>query len=195
MNLRLKIRNLVEDIETYDQLEEEHKFNVLNWIDSKEPLFRITKPDNPPKHLVSYFVLFDSVNNSILLIDHIKARLWLPTGGHVEVDEDPLDTVIREAREELNIDASLNTEFEANPFFITVTSTQHTDIHTDVSLWYIIEGDSNTVLEFDQKEMKSYRWLTLDSVLQENLSKFDPHMHRFVNKMKNYLRRSPSQKF
>ncbi|MGV9748387.1 NUDIX domain-containing protein [Rhodococcus zopfii] len=38
-------------------------------------------------------------------MDHIGAGLWLPTGGHVEPGEHPLDTAIRETREELGIDA------------------------------------------------------------------------------------------
>lgn len=31
--------------------------------------------------------------------------MWLPPGGHVEPGEDPWQTVVRECREELHIDA------------------------------------------------------------------------------------------
>lgn len=41
----------------------------------------------------------------VLLMDHKKAELWLPPGGHVEPGENPRETVRREAKEKLGIDA------------------------------------------------------------------------------------------
>ena len=41
----------------------------------------------------------------MLLVDHRNAKLWLPTGGHVERDEHPWRTVEREAAEEPGIEA------------------------------------------------------------------------------------------
>ncbi|WP_198139660.1 NUDIX domain-containing protein [Candidatus Orientia mediorientalis] len=41
----------------------------------------------------------------MLLVDHKKALLWLPSGGHVEIAEDPKTTIERECLEELNVTA------------------------------------------------------------------------------------------
>ena len=38
-------------------------------------------------------------DGKVLLVNHRRYRLWLPIGGHIEPDEDPLDTLYREARE------------------------------------------------------------------------------------------------
>ncbi len=73
----------------------------MAWIASGVQIFRTAKPDVPPKHLVAYFALVDPAPRSMLLVDHRNAGLWLPTGGHVEPDEDLAATVTREAREEL----------------------------------------------------------------------------------------------
>ena len=154
---RQLIKQSVKSIDPFDDIESTHKLDVLNWIDSGVPILRISKPDNPPKHLVSYFVLLDMTNKSILLIDHIKAKSWLPTGGHVEINEDPIDAVIREAKEELQINASFDTPFGKNPLFITVTKTKNDNVHTDVSLWYVISGSSKDVYKFDTKEMNGYK--------------------------------------
>lgn len=181
------IKIAVHKIEPLDDLESEHKEDVLRWLDSGAPVFRISKPDNPPKHLVSYFVLFDEANHAVMLIDHIKATLWLPTGGHVDIDEDPRETVVREADEELKIVADFNTPFGNDPFFITVTTTKNAGTHTDVSLWYVIKGDVNTKLDFDPGEMNDYKWLTLDEVLATDTTGLDPHMHRFTKKLKQKL--------
>ena len=181
------ILSLIEAIEPYDDLELEHKNDVLAWIKSGAQLFRIAKPDNPPKHLVSYFVLFDDKTHQIMLIDHVNAELWLPAGGHVEINENPETTVVREAMEELTIDARFDTVFGSCPLFVTVTETKGTNTHTDVSLWYVIGGDSSHTLIFDRAEMNSYKWLSFDEVSGVDISELDPHMHRFVGKMQKHL--------
>src|SRR5581483_2751975 len=110
--------------------------DVLAWIESGANIYRIEKPDKPPKLLVSYFMVIDPDHDSLLLADHIKAQLWLPPGGHVELGEDPKQTVIREMQEELNQEAVFIRN-DDQPFFVTVTRTVGlTAGHTDVSLWY-----------------------------------------------------------
>lgn len=180
------IRNIVASIEPFDDIEAAHQQDVLDWIKSGAPLFRITKPDNPPKHLVSYFVLFDAATNKLMLVDHAKAEAWLPAGGHVEQDEDPRVTVIRESDEELGVTAKFDTAYGNNPLFVTVGTTKGYGNHTDVSLWYVINGDSSLSLTYDPKEMHGYKWLTFDEVLTMDISTLDPHLHRFVRKMRLY---------
>lgn len=106
MSLTAQITDLVHSIPPYDALlENDDLHQTLDWIASRAALFRTQKPATPPQHLVAYFALFDSSQGKLLLVDHKNAGLWLPSGGHVEVDEHPRTTVIREAREELAIDA------------------------------------------------------------------------------------------
>ena len=90
--MRTEILQLISSINPYDKLEEEHITNTIKWINSGEEIFRTQKPATPQKHLVSYFVLIDKVKKKILLMDHINAGLWLPSGGHVEPNEHPKAT-------------------------------------------------------------------------------------------------------
>ena len=138
-SIREHIHTLIRAIIPYDDVEQEHINDTCLWIESGEPIFRVQKPDVPNKHLVSYFVLFDDVHQKILLVDHKKALLWLPSGGHVEIDEDPKTTVERECLEELNVTADF---WSPHPLFLTSTVTVGlTAGHTDVSLWYVLKGD------------------------------------------------------
>lgn len=182
-SIRRAIRGAVAGITPIDDTEVLHQREVLAWIDSNAPLFRIRKPDDPPKHLVSYFVLYDEAARRLLIIDHVKAKLWLPTGGHVDLNEHPLDTVVREAREELCIEAGFTELFGKDPLFITSTVTRGFGNHTDVSLWYVIKGNSNETLACDEEEIHSYKWLTPSEILAMDSSTLDPHMHRFIRKM------------
>ena len=95
MQLREAIQREVTAIEPLDDVEAEHRADVLAWLASGAPLCRVRKPAMPRKHLVSYFAVMDG--DSILLVDHRDAGLWLPSGGHVEPEEHPRDTVRREA--------------------------------------------------------------------------------------------------
>lgn len=183
----MNLRDTILSIKPFDAIEAKHIQDVIAWIDSGAPLYRIAKPDNPPKHLVSYFVLYDEMRNKLMLVDHVKAKLWLPAGGHVEPDEDPRVAVEREVQEELNINADFSTKFGDKPLFVTVTVTKGYGQHTDVSLWYVISGDSLEKLIFDEIEMNSYQWYTVDEIVALDTAILDPHMHRFVEKMQQFV--------
>jgi len=43
----------------------------------------------------------------VLLIHHRKLDKWLPLGGHIELDEDPEQAALREAREESGLEVEL----------------------------------------------------------------------------------------
>lgn len=181
-SIREHIHHIVSSITPYDDLEQKHIHDTCLWIESGAPIFRVQKPDVPNKHLVSYFVLFDEANQKILLVDHKKALLWLPSGGHVEIDEDPKTTAERECLEELNVTADF---WATDPLFLTSTLTVGlTAGHTDVSLWYVLKGDSHKIYEFDHEEFNDIRWFHLDEIPYENS---DPHMGRFIEKLKRTL--------
>lgn len=176
--IRFKIQKLVASINPIDALEKEHIDFVCRWIASGAELYRIIKPATPDIHLVSYFVVFDSVNRKVLLVDHKKAELWLPAGGHVEIDEHPKETVSRELKEELNMEPIFIFE---DPLFVTVTKTVGKTIsHTDVSLWFVLEGNSEHTIEYDREEFYGIGWFNLDEIPYERA---DPHMKRFIQKL------------
>ena len=176
---RSAIRNEVDMVHAADKLEQETKSDVLSWIDSGAQLFRLEKPATPRRHLVSYFVLVDG--DHVLLVDHVNAGLWLPTGGHVEEGEHPRTTALREVREELGIDAEF---LHDRPLLVTSSETVGlTAGHIDVSLWYVMKGDRELPLLFDKSEFRSVRWFPKNRV---PLDRSDPHMGRFLKKLKSF---------
>ncbi len=183
-DIKNQILKLVEGITPTDDFEREQIDDTIQWIKSGAELFRIQKPDIPPKHLVSYFIIVDPKENKILLIDHIKAQLWLPAGGHVEPNEHPKITVEREVVEELNTQAEFLYD---GIFFLTQAVTVGlTAGHTDVSLWYVLKGDSNVTLQYDPGEFNGYKWFSPLEIIDTPIEKLDPHLHRFVKKWIKY---------
>jgi 8-oxo-dGTP diphosphatase len=175
---------LVSEIAPLDQLEGEHRADALAWLASTSDVFRRTTPTTPPKHLVAYFLLWDPRDDSVFLVHHRKAGLWLPTGGHVEVGEDPADTVRREASEELGIIPTF-AHPRARPAFVTVTQTTG-DIaarHVDVSLWYLLSGSQDGDLDPDMEEFRAVRWWARAELAAADPAGFEPHLARFLAKV------------
>jgi NTP pyrophosphohydrolases including oxidative damage repair enzymes len=181
-NITNEILATISAIEPFDALEEQHIQETLTWIKSGAPLFRIQKPAIPDKHLVAYFLLFDEEAKKVLLVDHKKAQLWLPTGGHVEIDEHPRAAALRECQEELGIAAEL---WHPEPIFLTSTKTVGlTAGHTDVSLWYVMRGSSEQGYHFDAEEFNCINWFGFNTI---PYATSDPHMRRFISKFTGML--------
>ena len=177
----------IKRIEPLDALEQAHIKDACTWVASGVNIFRIAKPDKPPKHLVSYFILIDPEHKSLLLGDHVRSQLWLPSGGHVELNEHPRETVNRESQEELGKKA-VYLRGNDHPFFITVTKTNAlTASHTDVSLWYLLRGSVHETINFERREFNDMTWFSFDEILQMNATILDPQMQRFTEKLKRYL--------
>jgi 8-oxo-dGTP pyrophosphatase MutT (NUDIX family) len=182
-DLRALVSDLTAGVRPLDARETADQADILAWVASGRPLFRTQPPDVPPKHLVSYFVPVDEAGTSVLLGGHRKAGLWLPPGGHVEDGEDPRQTVLREAREELDIQATFHPLAGERPFFLTVTPTNEVSGHLDVSLWFLIAVGQGDELHPDPREYTQVRWFGLAEQRDWPGDTYDPEMSRFAAKL------------
>lgn len=188
------VRSLVADLDPFDDVEADHRMTTLAWLDSGAPIHRTAKPATPPMHLVSYCLLVDPTARSALLVDHRDAERWLPTGGHVEVDEHPAVAARREMMEELSIDPPFHPRTGSAPLFLTVTETEGRSApHTDVSLWFVFVGTEGQQVEPDPGEFAGVRWWSFDQVTTDDAVssegasttniRFDNHLNRFLAKL------------
>ncbi|MEI7057051.1 NUDIX hydrolase [Nocardioides sp. CCNWLW239] len=178
---------MVDSIEPMDAVESGHIADASAWLCVTDDVFRRSSaPTEPAKHLVSYFLLVDPVSGHILLGDHRKSGLWLPSGGHVEPGENPADTVRRECVEELGVEAQFHPGLGPRPLFLTVTTTRldRPDPHTDVSLWFVLAHDRHDPLRADEREYAGVRWWTPAELRAADPGRFDPHLGRMLDKLK-----------
>ncbi|MGW4412669.1 NUDIX domain-containing protein [Nonomuraea sp. NPDC004702] len=183
---RLVVRDLVQAVAPYDERESADQRWMLDWIDGGHPLFRTAKPATPHRHLAVYAALVDEAASSLMLVDHAKAKAWLMPGGHVDLDENPRVTVVRELEEELSIAPPFHPRFGADPFFLTVTETRPPHVHTDVTLWFVFSASQTAEIVPDPVEFSACRWFPLDSATGW-AGDFDPQMHRFMAKLTSAL--------
>ncbi|HET9139158.1 NUDIX hydrolase [Actinophytocola sp.] len=184
---RAVVHDLVAGIDPFDAHEEQDRADTLRWVRSGAPLFRIARPATPDRHLCVYCVLFDQTRRTVLLVDHVKAGLWLFPGGHVDDGEDPCRTVLRESAEELGITGEFHPRFGGRPLFLSVTKTRGEHSHTDVSFWFVLAADRHMRIEADPREANRVRWFALDDPAEWARGEFDPHMARFRGKLMSRL--------
>lgn len=105
-----------------------------------------------------------------------------------------MDTVRREVREELGIEPEFPTWIGERPLLLTVTETvgaEH-ERHTDVSLWFVLEGNRHQRLNPDPGEFHEARWWTLEELLAGEPTHFDPHLGRMLEKLLKLLPPRPT---
>lgn len=132
---------------------------------------RLTKDEDPISHFCTHFAPYDSSDDTVLLVDHKRAKTWIFTGGHVDKGETLLQTLNREIKEELGIDAFYTTL--PRPFLLT-----RKDIVNDgrpclehFDLWFRMDVAKENV-RIDMDEFHAFRWTSyeegLDTLTDEN---------------------------
>jgi len=111
---------------------------------------------------VAIFVVHDA---KILLIHHRKLDKWLPLGGHVELDEDPEQAALREAREESGLEVELlgerppttepGTRALIAPRFLDIHRITDTHEHIGMMYWARPKSGSTTLAV---EEHHDIRW-------------------------------------
>lgn|SRR3989344_1077416 len=114
-------------------------------------------------------------NNTILMVSHKELGIWLPVGGHIELDEDPEEALRREVKEESGISdfeivdvnkSRVNLQSDwfrslPSPLFLDIHKI--TESHRHVGLNYVCRALSNKVV-LNKKESKDIRWFTLSDL-------------------------------
>ena len=117
---------------------------------------------------VAIFVVHDG---KILLIHHRKLDKWLPLGGHIELDEDPEQAALREAREESGLEVELlgdrppttetGTRALIAPRFLDIHRISATHEHIGMIYWARPKGGATTLAV---EEHHDIRWCAADEL-------------------------------
>jgi 8-oxo-dGTP pyrophosphatase MutT (NUDIX family) len=128
------------------------------------------------RHLtVSALILRDQ---HVLLIDHRKAQLMLPPGGHVEPDEDPVQTVHREVYEEVGLKVEIVTDPSPVPGLVTIpapfvileienVNDPVVGPHNHIDLVYVCRPLTDRVTTRSE-EVGDFRWVPYERIAELN---------------------------
>ncbi len=136
---------------------------------------------------VSIFIVKD---RKVLFIFHKQLNRWLPIGGHIELDENPEQAALREAKEESGLDVELVGEkppLKPEPGFVPLLQPSYMDIHLikephwHIGMVYFARVKSGAV-RLNAEEHKDIQWLG-----EKNLE--DPKWNLYEN-LKFYARKA-----
>lgn len=117
--------------------------------------------------VVTAWIVFEQ---KVLMIFHKKAQLWLPIGGHVELDEDPEEALYREVKEECGLEIELVGQekmqgYPADSHRKLLPTPSYMDIHDfnkthrHISLAYFARAKSDKVI-LAEDEHSQIRWFS-----------------------------------
>ncbi len=111
--------------------------------------------------------IIKKISNDSLFILLTKRRIapfrdyWCLPGGHVDMNENAIDAVIREVKEETNLDFQ--------PVFLGYQDEIFPDlkIHNVVLIFY---GEADGTFKVDEKEVAEIQWVPIQEALSMNLA-------------------------
>lgn len=106
-------------------------------------------------------------NDKVLLVHHKKLNKWLPVGGHVELDEDTDQALLREIKEECGLDVEIlssKPSFDIKgikSLYVPVFMDIHeiSDTHKHIGLLYVAKTKSDKFI-LNKEEHNDIRWFS-----------------------------------
>ncbi|MHA1491304.1 MAG: NUDIX hydrolase [Promethearchaeota archaeon] len=120
--------------------------------------------------LSTVFVVKDG---KVLMTWNNKVNNWIPIGGHIEPNELPCSSVIREAKEESGIDIELISPFDKSksanlvqPVHIHLDHIKEDHKHINLIYFGIVKGGECFKIDDEGKELK---WFSKEELEKEDL--------------------------
>jgi ADP-ribose pyrophosphatase YjhB (NUDIX family) len=121
---------------------------------------------------VGAFIVY---KNTVLLRMHDKYHMWLAVGGHVELDEDPNQAILREVKEEVGLEvelwegnmASKGAFRDSNDFKelippIGMNIHKVSETHQHMDMLYFATATTDTVVPESPND--EWKWLTMEEL-------------------------------
>lgn len=113
--------------------------------------------------------------NKVLLRMHDKFKIWISVGGHIELDEDPVEAAYREVKEEVGLDVILvgkEVPTFDDPNFKTIMLPQFlgrhrvNDIHEHVVFVYFATSETDEISEsvLEHEKGAEVRWFSKEDI-------------------------------
>jgi len=126
--------------------------------------------------------------NKVLLRIHDKHKIWLSIGGHIELDEDPVEAAFREAKEEVGLDIEIignlrpreKSDFDYRDLIPPRYLGRHKEkgIHEHIVFVYFAKCDTDLIAESkSEHERSETKWATLEEL---NTMRLVPNVHFYA---------------
>lgn len=141
-------------------------------------------------HFCSSACIVNGNNKTVLFVHHKKLNKWLFVGEHIEENEDPETAVLREVKEETNLDIQLLGErYPREDDFIRLFTLQRNIVkneHIHIDLFYVALVKNPYDIKINNNELLNYKWFTRAEILNNNIDTF-PEKKKMVLDALDYV--------
>lgn len=111
-------------------------------------------------------------DGAVLLRHHEKYNIWLAPGGHVELDEDPVQAALREVKEETGLEVELlgdvppQFEDKEQELLLPRFMNRHpvSDTHEHISFIYFATSKTRDLDPAEGEKRDNIRWFTREEL-------------------------------
>jgi 8-oxo-dGTP pyrophosphatase MutT (NUDIX family) len=182
MTRRERLLNELESYDAHDDAEERHRLAMVDLLLAPEAFAR---HHFVPGHFTASCYIVDDAGR-LLLHHHRRLNRWLQMGGHVEGDENPAATALREGQEESGLpDLRLQPEgiFDLDIHAIPAAKGEPDHEHFDVR--YLARTATPSAIAIDRAESNDLAWVSLDRAVELMPG---AESHRVIRKIERQLR-------
>jgi 8-oxo-dGTP pyrophosphatase MutT (NUDIX family) len=159
------------------QMEKVNQSDVDKGLQQLAKTDSYVRDENPAEHFCVFCVPIVPSKRLIFMGNHIKAKGWIPPGGHMDSGETTMQTLKREFEEELQYKIT----FEVTELFdFTVTNVTNPEreckIHLD--FWYLVHLASPEEFLYDVGEFTDAGWMTFEEAAEKALDKYKPTLEK-----------------
>src|SRR3989344_849405 len=160
--MRITIQNEVQKLYKKVRIDELIYQRFIARLNDHTPL---THEQNSVNHFCCFTLPIDRSTQSIFLVHHIKARDWVPPGGHIDAGEIPIQTVRREFAEELDYKI---TREPIMLFYLSIKDIDNSNglCRTHYDLWYTVETGKKQ-FKIDKEEFHDADWFSYDKAIKQ----------------------------
>jgi 8-oxo-dGTP pyrophosphatase MutT (NUDIX family) len=125
---------------------------------------------------VEVFIVY---KDKVLLRMHDKFKIWLSVGGHIELDEDPIEAAIREVKEEVGLDIKIIGDvpvFDDDNYTYLVTPKylgkhEVNDNHEHIVFVYFAKSNTDVISDsiLEHEKGSEIKWVTKEELLKMDL--------------------------
>ena len=140
------------------------------------------------KHFCASAFVIDPLTKKVLLVHHKKFNKWNQPGGHIEDNEKPEETAIREVYEETGLKADT---LRKEPFMISILpveshfkNNQFVSSHLHFDIIYLMEVDDSLFFKKSDDECLDIKWISFHDIEKEKFCYFiKPIVMKMIDKM------------
>lgn len=169
-DIRMKIRELIQNYVPYNEQEEKDKQQMLRWIDTGLDLFT---RENGMAHFTSSAWVVDRSHTKVLMAYHNIYHSWSWLGGHNDGDEDFIRVAEKEVREESGVQ-HLKLLYP-NLFSLEILTVDghekrgvYIPSHLHLNLTYLFEADIHDPVFIKADENSAVAWFTKEEAIQKS---------------------------